>query len=255
MFTDNEKLRINNLSYVDVYNENKESNTELKTCNSTNATGMINRINDDYNENVDGNKGDERDDNGDEIDNGGGDTDDGDDYFYDEGDEVASDNHDIDVDFHVRAPDSKENKISTHFKHEQGKEKIMIIKPAKIEIPNFCELKPRFCTNTATVLYSIFPNEETLIAKFDKRRTQLKHNVNYNKLIEDDYLDLVAQIEVKVLNKDDCLKQELKKIERDQWESDDGLSLVPKSEQARNKYDDIITKLRIISALRKELKF
>ena len=98
------------------------------------------------------------------------------------------------------------------------------------------------------------PHEGILTRKFDKRRKQLKLCTKRDKLLEDDYMDVVAEVEVKV-NKQSNLKAELTEIEQQQWENDEGLSLIPKSEIENNKYDAIISDSNKIRILRKELDF
>ena len=65
-------------------------------------------------------------------------------------------------------------------------------------------------------------------------------------------MDVVAEVEVKV-NIQSSLKTELTEIEHQQWENDEGLSPIPKSEIGKNKYDAIISDLNKIRILRKQL--
>ena len=130
----------------------------------------------------------------------------------------------------------------------------MTIKPKK-EIPDYCEMKSQFCTKTAILINNILPHEVILTREFDKRRKQLKLCTKRDKLLEDDYMDVVAEVEVKVVNKQSSLKAELTEIEQQQWEIDEGLSLSPKSKIEKNKYDAIISHLNKIRMLRKELDF
>ena len=130
----------------------------------------------------------------------------------------------------------------------------MTIKPKK-EIPDYNEMKSQFCTKTAILINNILPHEILLTRKFDKRRKQLKLSTTYDKLLLDDYMDVVAEVEVKVVNKESSLKTELAEIEQQQWENDEGLSLIPKPEIEKNKYDAIISDLNKIRILRKELDF
>ena len=128
----------------------------------------------------------------------------------------------------------------------------MTIKPKK-EIPDYCEMKSQFCTKTAILINNILPHDVIFTRKFDKRRKQLKLCTKRDKLLDDDYMDVVAEVEVKVVNKQSSLKAELTEIE--QWENDEGLSLIPKSEIEKNKYGAIISDLNKIRVLRKELDF
>ena len=49
------------------------------------------------------------------------------------------------------------------------------------------------------------------------------------------------------------LKEELGKLEREQWENEDSLNLIPKEANKRKYYDDIITNLKRIKILKNEL--
>ena len=68
-------------------------------------------------------------------------------------------------------------------------------------------------------------------------------------------MDVVAQVGVKIINKESNLKAELADIEQQQWENDEGLFLIPTSEIEKNRYDEIISYLKNIRILREELMF
>ena len=158
-----------------------------------------------------------------------------------------------DVDF--IAPDSNKDEEKHFFwnepeqKQKEDKENILIIK-LKTEIPEYCEMASQFCMKTATqLIHTILPHEVLLTTKFDKRRKLLKLCLKRDKLLEDDYMDVVAQVEVKIINKESNLKAELADTEQQQWENDEGLSLIPTSEIEKNRYDEIILHLKNIRIL------
>ena len=66
------------------------------------------------------------------------------------------------------------------------------------------------------------PHEVLLTTKFDGRRKLLKLCSKRDKLLEDDFMDVVTQVEVKIINKESNLKAELADIEQQQWEIDEG---------------------------------
>ena len=82
-------------------------------------------------------------------------------------------------------------------------------------------------------LQIILPQEKQLINKFDTQRAKLKHSSGHKHSLIGDYMDLIAQIEVKLINKGVDLKEELGKLAREQWENDDSLNLVPKEANKR----------------------
>ena len=66
-------------------------------------------------------------------------------------------------------------------------------------------------------------------------------------------MDILAQLEVKVINKEWNLKAELKEIEQNKWEKNEGLSIAPRSGIEKNYFDKIISDLRKIKVVRKGL--
>ena len=112
----------------------------------------------------------------------------------------------------------------------------------------------QLCTKTAILLKCILPNEESTVRTFDKCRWQLKHSSIHNMSLENDYMDLIARIEVKVITKEMDLKDELRILEKEQWDKDKGLSLSPKTADERKYYEDILSDLKRINLLRNELK-
>ena len=67
-------------------------------------------------------------------------------------------------------------------------------------------------------------------------------------------MDIVARLKVKIINKEDKLKSEITTMEQHLSHKDEGLSLVPKLEMDKNKYDSIISELKIVGIVRKDLK-
>ena len=57
-----------------------------------------------------------------------------------------------------------------------------------------------------------------------------------------------------IINKEDKLKSEITSMEQHLWHKDEGLPLVPKMEMDKNKYDSIISELKIVGIVKKEPK-
>ena len=71
-------------------------------------------------------------------------------------------------------------------------------------------IESKFYTRNATFLYDILPEEIQLIRKFDMQRN-VRKTIKTNDHL---YMDILAQLEVKVINKEWNLKAELKEIEQ-----------------------------------------
>ena len=143
--------------------------------------------------------------------------------------------HCEDVDFCISAPDSNKDEGRNSFwnepepeQREEDKENVLIIK-LKTKMPEYCKMTSQFCTRTATLIHNILPHEVILTTKFE-RRNLLKLCSKREKSLEDDYMDVVAQVEVILINKESSLKAELADIEQQQRENDEGLFLIPTSQ-------------------------
>ena len=91
------------------------------------------------------------------------------------------------------------------------KERIISLKPKKEkEFPHISEMKSQLYTKTAILL-----QEKQLINKFDTRGAKFKHRSRHNHILIEDYVDSIAQIEVKSIKKEMDLQEELG---REQWE-------------------------------------
>ena len=107
------------------------------------------------------------------------------------------------------------------FSKEENAEKIMSIKELN-NISKCFEMEALFSTKTAQLLYDILPEEVEAISKFDKIRKKLKLSNTCDNLLEDTYMDIVARLEVKIINKEETLKSELTSMEQHQWHKDEG---------------------------------
>ena len=103
--------------------------------------------------------------------------------------------------------------FSINVDNEVGKEEVPI--ENIVAIKSFIDVsvnKSKFYTRTATLLCDILPEENQLIRKFDKQRNILKSIKNNDRLLAKTmYMDTLAQLEVKVINKEYNLKAELGK--------------------------------------------
>ena len=68
-------------------------------------------------------------------------------------------------------------------------------------------MKSQLYTKTEMQLQIILPQEKQLINKFNTRRAKLKHSSSHKHSLIEDYMDLIAQIEVKLRNKEMDLKK------------------------------------------------
>ena len=152
---------------------------------------------------------------------------------------------------HVTNTDANKTVIN---ESSETKQRIISLKIEKgNEFPHISEMKSQLYTKTAMLLQITLSQVKELINKFDTQRAKLKHNSGHNQSLIDDYMDLIAQIEVKLINKEMDLKEEVGRLGREQWEKDDSLNLIPKEATKRKYYDDIITNLKRIKILRNKL--
>ena len=70
----------------------------------------------------------------------------------------------------------------------------------------------------------------------------------------DEYKNIVARVEVKLLIINDNLNKKLKSIEHQALKENDKLSLKPKSGPNKVKYKQILSQLRLVKILCEELK-
>ena len=109
-------------------------------------------------------------------------------------------------------------------------------------------------TKTAKLMFEIIPDQIDTIQTFDKIRLAFKKNVKDN-FLKKQYLDLSAKIEIAILILYDKMKDQLKSIEKEQWETGKGLSLLPTKRDENNKYHKVVSVLKKIQILRNEMKF
>ena len=107
-----------------------------------------------------------------------------------------------------------EDTIQTNitFSKEENAEKIMSIKQLN-NISKCFEMEASFSTKNGQLLYDILPEEVEVVSKFDKIRKKLKLSKTCGNLLEDTYMDIVARLEVKIINKEETLKSELTSME------------------------------------------
>ena len=103
-----------------------------------------------------------------------------------------------------------EDTIQTNitFSKEENAEKIKSIKQLN-NISKCFEMEVLFSTKIAQLLYDILPEEVEVVSKFDKIRKKLKLSKTCDNLLEDTYMDIVARLEVKIINTEETLKSEL----------------------------------------------
>ena len=103
-------------------------------------------------------------------------------------------------------------------------------------------------TKTAKLLEQIF-GPTKLISEFDNKRLKLKMFPTYHMYLSE-YNDIVARLEVVVLNMYEDQKDKLTTLEKTQFLNSSSLNIVVKDDQ----YADIIHKLKILQLIKTELQ-
>ena len=93
-----------------------------------------------------------------------------------------------------------------------------------------------------------------LVCRYDKARMKAKTFPN-DEISINDFSLASAQIEVKIVAKNEELKQTLQQIEMKEILERNAIKSYPTNDEGQKQYDDIIYHLKIIRALRSELKF
>ena len=92
-------------------------------------------------------------------------------------------------------------------------------------------------SKTTTYIYQIIPKEKVLAKKYDNVGLKLK-TIRNDKVLQEDLLNISADIEVKFLLKHDDLKVELKIIEMNQININSTLSTIPDGVNERKQYEE-----------------
>ena len=106
-------------------------------------------------------------------------------------------------------------------------------------------------SNTAKILQKIIGNDP-LVFLLDKARKNLK-SLKTDENIEN-YRNIIAKLEVRILLLNTTLKKELKIIENETLTCNDLIALKPEKGCSRENYDKTINKLKMVKILRKDLK-
>ena len=106
-------------------------------------------------------------------------------------------------------------------------------------------------SSTAKILLMII-GDDPLVFLFSKCRKKLKL-LKTDENIES-YRDIIAKIEVRILQLNRTLKKELKIIENETILRNDLIALMPEKGLSKENYDKIINKLKMIKVLQKQLK-
>ena len=103
-------------------------------------------------------------------------------------------------------------------------------------------------------IHHIIPKEKVLVKKYDNVRMKLK-TIKNDETLQEELLNISAEIEVKLLLKNDDWKAELKILEIKQINTNSTLCTIPDGVNERKRYEGIIYKLKVIRALRSEMRF
>ena len=111
-----------------------------------------------------------------------------------------------------------------------------------------------FRSKTANYIDQVIPLEKDLIKKYDNAKMKAKVFPN-DELLHDEFSMLSAQIEIKLLIKNDEFKNYIKTPEMKKLMESSSFNTLPCDETEQKQYDEILFKLKIIRALRTELNF
>ena len=166
--------------------------------------------------------------------------------------QITCENEDVSEDSDTELP-ADDTPVYIDYSNEKYAEKIISLKPIN-EFTKCYKMNATFSTKTAQLLHDILPAEVEIIRTFDTIRKQLKLCKTRDNLLEESYMDIVARLEVKIINREDKLKLELTNMEQQLWQKEEGLSLIPQLEMDKNEYDSIISELKIVNIARRQLK-
>ena len=151
----------------------------------------------------------------------------------------------------------KDKSLDSESKEETSQMNQVIFKPiyhpesvSKTNKENNDKLK----TNTGKLMLSLIPSEESIVKAYDNARFRFRQNQN-DKMLRDNYLDVCARVEIKILSLYRTLRKQLNDLENSQWQSGKNLALIPSSKERNNEYNQTLNQLKKIKLLRSELKF
>ena len=105
-------------------------------------------------------------------------------------------------------------------------------------------------SNTAKILQKII-GDDPLVFLFSKARKNLK-SLKTDENVEN-YQNIIAKFEVRILLLNSTLKKELKIIENETLTCNYSIALKLEKGHSKENYDKIINKLKMVKILRKEL--
>ena len=92
----------------------------------------------------------------------------------------------------------------------------------------------------------IFGDHE-IVEKYQVEKGKIKKNKYHNK---EDLINICARLEVMLTLKDEEVIEEIKKIETTTFKSNNSLSVVPKEEDRKERYNFLLNQLKILKALK-----
>ena len=122
----------------------------------------------------------------------------------------------------------------------------------KILVPK--KIENGFRSKTATYIYHVLPMEKEIILEYDTYRMNVKAFPK-DRQIFNDFQQISAQVEIKLLIENDKLKKDIKKLELKQTVEKSSLNPIPCNESEKKHYNETISKLKVIRALRNEINF
>ena len=149
---------------------------------------------------------------------------------------------------------SSVNAISDEKQNTKNKDKDNLISLKPIIKPLQRDIKSLFKTRTAQYIYEVIPKELVLIQKYDNARTKAKNN-NFDKLVHEIFCDVSAEIEVKLMIKFEQLEKQMNSLEMKQICNSKKLNAIPEEGSDKEEFENIDFKLKIIRALRHDMKF
>ena len=106
---------------------------------------------------------------------------------------------------------------------------------------------------TASLILKVLPKECDLVKRYDTLRKRFKASRDH--MTQKELKKIDAMIQVKIMIIYETLKNELKEFEKKEWHKNSNFGLIPSEKDDKIQYDNVLTKIKIVSILRLEMKF
>lgn len=119
--------------------------------------------------------------------------------------------------------------------------------------PKIIHVSSSQLSKTAQLMQNVLAKDEDLIKNYDKQRKLIKSKKTSPN--NADYQTCVAKLEIKIKTAEEKIKTELRTLEMNSLESNNGNSLLPTDEVMKEQYNKKVMKLKYCKILRRELNF